>query len=159
MSNAPATRAVAGPVPDGGIDQHLAKRTKHFLHLGLFVWEDVGRIHGMNGHSAVHLENQKVSIGSLTAIDTDILQVQPPGDGEQGILMAAREILVEGRKEPLLFGALGNALPHARTHVVHDPMIGDGHVAGIGAPVDQNDAILSELAIRPAILHIAGYIE
>src|ERR1035437_4072045 len=72
----------AGRVIKRGINQHLAKRSKHFPHLGLFVWKDVDGVHCVNGHSAIDLENQQLSIGGLAAIDADIFQFQPLGDGE-----------------------------------------------------------------------------
>ena len=103
----------------GGIDQHLAKGAKDFPHLRLFVREEVDRIHGVNGHSAVHLENQQLSIGGFTAIDADVLQFRPLSDGEQSIMMAAREVIVKGGEEPSLLGAFGRAFHHeiGRAHV------------------------------------------
>lgn len=38
-------------------------------------------------------------------------------------------------------------------------MIGDGHMAGIGALADKDDTVLPELAIRTAIFHIGRHIE
>ncbi len=73
--------------------------------------------------------------------------------------MTKREFIVKGRKEAGLLGALGGALQHAGAHIVDDPAIGNGHMADIGALVDQKDTILSELTIRPAIVDIARHIK
>src|ERR1035437_10499250 len=62
--------SVAGSVPDRGIDQHLAERTKHLPHLGLFVWKNLGGVHRVNRHSAIHFENQQLSDRKSTRLNS-----------------------------------------------------------------------------------------
>src|ERR1700740_622102 len=70
--------------------------------------------------------------------------------------MTAAEADVERAHEGLLLQALGDAGRQPRIEIPDVPAVGDRHVAGKGAPVDEDDAILSEQTVLARIVDETG---
>ena len=113
----------------------------------------------MYSHSAIHLEDQQFPVRRLAAIDADIFQVQPFGDRPERRAMAAAEILVKTREEAGFLLAFGRVFRHPGGHVVDYPMVGYGHVAGVGPAVDEDDTIFTEKAVPAPVIEVGRSIE
>src|SRR6185312_7088644 len=72
--------------------------------------------------------------------------------GGERMPMASGESLVEGAHEVFLLKALAFAESHAGVEVPDVPAIGDRHMAGIGPPVDDDDAVFAKQAVATGIV-------
>ncbi len=75
--------------------QHSLERCEDLAHLGLFVREQIGRVHHVDNGGGVGLEHQQAPVLGFRAVDRVVVEVDPFVQGIERCGMATGEAGVE----------------------------------------------------------------
>ncbi|MCY1172635.1 hypothetical protein D9M73_127740 [compost metagenome] len=106
----------------------------------------------MHEHRDIDFEDQQPSVGQFGAVDSEIIEADPALERSERSGVAVGEIAVEMLHPRRFNGALVSVLGHAGAQIMHDPMVRERQVAGIGLAADEHHALLAEQAVLSAIV-------